>query len=167
MMMSRPSLYYPRRLSEPAARWAQGRLWRLLIPVFMGVGQRLAGPFGPSLALAVMIVAHVATSPEGQHLAAARRSGLLPAPWLSPAPPGHALRSRRSKNPTADRDGQLDCHAAGHGGGAATAVLDAPGHGAIVRRGPSRAQGKAHRGRRADRPGRRQPHWSGLPGHAR
>ena len=85
MTMSRLSLYYPRRLSEPAAGWAHGRLWRLLIPVFMGVGQRLAGPFGPSLALAVMIVAHVATSPEWQHLAADRWSGLLQAPWLSAA----------------------------------------------------------------------------------
>ena len=61
MKTSRPLYYYPAQLSDPEAEWAYQRLWQLLIPVFMGVMHRLAGPLGPSVGVLVMIVAHAAT----------------------------------------------------------------------------------------------------------
>lgn len=83
MKTSRPLDYFPAQLSDPEAEWAYQRLWGLLIPVFMGVLHRLAGPFGPSVGVLVMIVAHAATTPDWQQALADAWAGLLKAPWLA------------------------------------------------------------------------------------
>ena len=96
MKTSRPLYYYPAQLSDPEAEWAYQRLWQLLIPVFMGVMHRLAGPLGPSVGVLVMIVAHAATTPDWQQAAAGAWAGLLKAPWLAAVQLGFRARIGKS-----------------------------------------------------------------------